>query len=197
MTGPLCPKCRRTVLAPTTDVPVPAELSERPLKCEACQGLWLPHVIVESWRAHPISEQLELEAEPAHPSVPPEADHRTGLCPFGHGILIRARVDGPRTFYVERCSPCRGVWLDRGEWKRLASARFLEHLDDLWDPNWKRQNRVALVERHIDAALTEELGQELFSDLQAVVSELHGHPARAQALAWIVEHLERELTHRR
>lgn len=61
-------------------------------------------------------------------------DARTGLCPLGHGILIRARANTEPTFYLERCPHCHGIWFDNGEWNVLAEGHLLEHLEDLWDP---------------------------------------------------------------
>jgi len=122
------------------------------------------------------------------PSIPPD-DVRTGLCPWGHGILIRARVQVDRVFHLERCSACRGVWLDKGEWQRLAAAEFLDHLDDLWDPDWQKRQREAHSRHEIESALRERLGTDVFEALAKVVDEISKHPARAQVLAWINERM--------
>jgi Zn-finger nucleic acid-binding protein len=160
-------------------------LPERALECPQCRGIWLPRSIIDAWRNHPF---VEVD-DGSMPSIPPD-DLRTGLCPLGHGILIRARVEADRVFHLERCGTCRGIWLDKGEWQRLAAARFLDHLDDLWDPNWQKRQRAQHSRQELDAALRDRLGPDLFNGLSSTIEEVARHPARAQVLAWIIERLK-------
>jgi Zn-finger nucleic acid-binding protein len=160
--------------------------AERALTCPQCRGYFLPHHVVEHWQTQPFVELSEDEPT----SMRPELDKRTGLCPMGHGILVRARVDAEQVFYLERCGFCHGVWLDRGEWPRLAASLYLDHLDDLWDPAWQRQRRNEKLQRELDHALQDHLGEDLYRDLVSVVERLRDHASRAQALAWISEHLD-------
>jgi Zn-finger nucleic acid-binding protein len=148
----------------------------------------MPHNVVERWQTDPFVELNEDEPM----SVRPDTDKRTGLCPMGHGILLRARVDSEQIYYLERCGFCRGVWLDRGEWQRLAAALYLDHLDDLWDPTWQKQRRSESLQIKLDNALSTQLGEPLYEQLRAVVEALRQHPAKAQALAWITTHLDPE-----
>ena len=186
MSSNSCPKCRRITLSMASDAVVLRQGTAAILECRGCSGLWIPHLALE--------QGVELNIAPSSgaptPSIPPEGDQRTGLCPEGHGILIRARAELDRSFHVERCPVCRGVWLDRGEWRRLSAAGLLEHLDDLWDPSWQKRQRDDVNRRHLDESLRDALGEDLYAGLQRVVGELHAHPARSQALAWIVDHLE-------
>ena len=145
----------------------------------------MPHSIIDFWRDQPF---VDIEAGKM-PSIPPD-DHRTGLCPHGHGILIRARVEAGRQFHLERCGICRGVWLDKGEWQHLAANHFLEHLDDLWDPTWRKRQRDEHSRHEMDAALEQRLGQALFMQLVQIMGQLRRHPARAQVLAWIRARLD-------
>lgn len=181
-----CPKCRTIALEPGTAAPDPDPAKGGTLSCPACRGIWVPHSIIERWSRASLVDIGA--AEP--PALIPEGDHRTGLCPEGHGILIRARFDEEPPFHLERCPACRGVWLDAGEWQRLAAHQFLGHLDDLWDPAWQRQQRAEHSRRKLDEALAAVIGAALFADLARVVDQLREHPARAQALAWISTHLE-------
>jgi Zn-finger nucleic acid-binding protein len=183
---PQCPKCRSVHLQRAEGTLAHLDVSERVLACPVCGGYFLPHKLVEHWHSEPFVEPGENSPE----SMRPELDRKTGLCPMGHGILVRARVDGDQVFHLERCGFCRGVWLDRGEWQRLASSRFLQHLDDLWDPTWQRQQRDERLQRTLDRALFDQLGAELYRDLVTVIGRLKEHPSRAQALAWISEHLD-------
>lgn len=181
-----CPKCRTIPLAPVEGQLPHPELPESMKECPSCGGFWLPHVVIEQWSEHP--SLYPPDDEPV--SRLPDADHRTGLCPTGHGILIRARVQENPPFYLERCAHCRGVWLDRGEWHRLVANDLWAHLDDLWDPTWRKRSRVEEGQKQLDRALEEALGPRLFGDLAGLINQLRRHPARAQALAWLTAHLE-------
>lgn len=181
-----CPKCRLVHLDQAKGTLAHIETWEHAMKCPQCQGYFLPHSIVEHWQTEPF---VELNAdEPL--SMRPELDRKTGLCPLGHGILVRARVDADQVFYLERCGFCRGVWLDCGEWQRLAASLYLDHLDDLWDPSWQKQRRSEKLQRGLDRSLADQLGENLYRDLASVVHLLRHHPARAQALAWIAQRLD-------
>jgi Zn-finger nucleic acid-binding protein len=184
---PLCPKCRSVSLEQAGGSLAHIE-GERALRCPQCHGYFLPHRVVEHWETEPFVDLSEDEPV----SMRPELDRRTGLCPMGHGILVRARVDldPDQAFYLERCGLCHGVWLDRGEWQRLAASLYLDHLDDLWDPKWQRQRRSEKLQRGLDRSLADQLGETLYHDLVSVVERLRLHESRAQALAWIREHLD-------
>src|SRR5512133_3248194 len=185
---PKCPKCRVVYLESAPGAFAQLSANEAALMCPTCRGYFLSHQVVEHWEKEPFVELSEDDPLPSNPEV----DRKTGLCPMGHGILVRARVelDGVDGFHLERCGFCRGVWLDCGEWQRLAASRYLEHLDDLWDPNWQKQRRSEKLQRGLDRALSEQLGEALFRDLASVVFRLRSHPSRAQALAWITQHLD-------
>ncbi len=183
---PQCPKCRSVSLEQARGSLAHVGAAERALTCPQCRGYFLPHQVVEHWQTEPFVELSEDEPT----TMRPELDKKTGLCPMGHGILVRARVDAEQVFYLERCGFCRGVWLDRGEWPRLASSLFLDHLDDLWDPAWQRQRRSEKLRHELDQALANQLGEPLYGDLASVVERLRNHPSRTQALAWVTEHLD-------
>jgi len=53
-----------------------------------------------------------------------DTDNRTGPCPSGHGIMIRAKVDIDEPFYLEKCTTCGGIWFDHGEWLRIVENNF-------------------------------------------------------------------------
>ena len=184
--APVCPKCRTPTLEPARGSLAEADKPVGTLVCWGCRGLWVPREVIEFWQHDPFVEFVAGESL----APPPDEDHRTGLCPSGHGIMIRARVEAPTPFYLESCPLCRGVWFDRGEWQLLATRDFLDHLDDLWDPLWKKQQRAEARQKELDQALGRELGSELFAELEHVAGALADHPARAQALAWLVKRLQ-------
>jgi Zn-finger nucleic acid-binding protein len=176
-----CPKCRTQILGEAL-----SSAPDTALSCANCHGLWIPQV--EAERLVSGSELTEAPAD-ASSSEGSDLDQKVGMCPAGHSILTRARVDlgNGDSFHLDRCPQCRGIWFDEGEWGRLASARMLHLLGNLWNPIWQKQvrqseARVAHLER-----LKERLGADLMGRLEHVASALREHPHRAEALAYLEE----------
>jgi Zn-finger nucleic acid-binding protein len=150
--------------------------------CTKCGGLWVrPTALLTLPATLPDAPKADARAP---------SDVRTGPCPEGHGILVRARVgDVGKGFYLERCGTCHGVWFDTGEWERIASTELRAHLDDLWDPQARRAALILRNEARLDTDLRARLGEGLHNELVAVVEALEKHPDRAMALAFIDAHL--------
>ena len=174
----LCPKCRDIELAR-------APKGIRALRCPHCKGTWLPR---DEAKLEVVGALLDGESTIRAEFDP---DQRTGLCPMGHGILIRAKVELEDPFHLERCVECHGIWFDPGEWHILASSHLLEHLDQLWDPAWRhalRRERAAAEERE---ALAVDLGRPTFELLGTLANALRERSPRLKsaALAWLAEEL--------
>lgn len=171
-----CPKCGAVALS--------ALEASRVLACSKCHGFWVPPL---GFTEPGVVERLkEQDVRPTHPL---EQDLRTGVCPEGHGLLRRARVTNEDPYFLERCARCGGVWLDPGEWSRLADANLLSDVTNLWSPAWREhlseeQNRAAL-----QADLRHKLGDETFELLERLVDQLHEPQPRALALAYLQQRL--------
>ena len=104
-----CPKCKTTELH--------KHGFDSPFYCKQCGGMWL--------ESEKLREFMETSSEfHNEESGNSEHDERTGLCPSGHGIMIRARIDADEPFYLEKCSQCGGIWFDRGEWQKIVRGNF-------------------------------------------------------------------------
>jgi Zn-finger nucleic acid-binding protein len=175
--GLTCPKCRTIRLkSPSSGTPV--------LRCYACHGMW---VTLEEAQALATGGTL-LDPVSLLPQKA-SGDAIAGVCPKGHGILIRARVELEESFYLERCGQCQGLWFDAGDWAKLASSHLIHHLKDLWDPDWQRRMREERAEERHRSRLRELLGPELFRRLDAVMKDLERHPRRTDAAAYIMHRL--------
>jgi Zn-finger nucleic acid-binding protein len=118
-----------------------------------------------------------------------DADQLPGFCPRCRGILERARVVDEHPFHLDRCPACRGIWFDSGEWAAVASTEWLHHLDDLWDPVWRKKVRDERADnRHLET-IEHALGAETFAKLKAAVDVLRNHPMRSLGLSYLVEEL--------
>ena len=87
--------------------------------------------------------------------------------------------------HLERCGSCRGVWFDAGEWGALANHHLLEHLDEFWSSEWRKQERVADDRSAFENRMKRAFGPELYYQLRSVAAVLRNHPRRSQALAFI------------
>ncbi len=171
-----CPKCRTETLHPTA-APIGVSTVHR---CTACEGLWFA---LDEWDA------MAPEAG-AEESRDFEGDARPGLCPGGHGMLIRASVDSAG-FYLDRCGKCGGTWFDKGEWEKLSADGLLGLLEDLWTPSAQRTQRQAAILQAEREDLEKQLGADLLAQVDALIEALQGHPQSALAIA----HLRNQLLH--
>ncbi len=167
-----CPKCAVSMMVVAG--------AEDAFGCATCGGAW-----VRPAARLALPETLSTPATTRAP-----ADLRTGLCPDGHGILLRARVgEVSEGFHLERCGTCHGVWFDSGEWERIASTELRAHLDELWDPVARRAALLTRNEARLDTDLRARLGEGLHDQLVAVAEALEKHPDRAMALAFLDKRL--------
>jgi Zn-finger nucleic acid-binding protein len=126
--------------------------------------------------------------EPAEAASHPR-DGAGGRCPVDGTIMTRTQVDrnDASPFHLERCSSCRGVWFDAGEWKALAEIHLLERLDELWSQEFRTHQRREGIQREAEQRLERTFGPELYAELRTVAGRLRGHERRSQALAFLRE----------
>jgi Zn-finger nucleic acid-binding protein len=175
-----CPKCKTPTLAPLAEDRADMPDVVPPSRCTHCQGVWLPHEAIEQ---HLVPASVDTER------AAPLADGLAGFCPRCKGVLVRARVEGRQPFHLDRCPACAGVWFDAGEWAAVASSEWLTHLDDLWDPVWRRRVRERRAHaRHLEE-IERALGRETLERLRAAVAALRDHPMRSLGLSYLIEEL--------
>lgn len=131
----------------------------------------------------------EIEESEA-PAAGESMDAEGGRCPVDRTIMSRARVelggDEPHV-HLERCSSCKGVWFDAGEWSSLAERQLLEHLDEFWTAEWRARQRRGRDQENYEKRVREAFGPELYAALQELAGKLKGHERRSQALAFLRE----------
>jgi Zn-finger nucleic acid-binding protein len=164
-----CAKC------PGTLIPAASSPSDSlgALQCSACGGLWLPDPRLVS-----LADATGLDSAPV---ADDGSDRRAGVCPRGHGLLARARVEG-ESFHLDRCPHCGGVWLDAGEWRALSSGFALANLERLWDPSWRRARSEEQAEKRRLEELREQLGAERAESLFSLLGQLEALSPRARSM---------------
>lgn len=165
-----CPKCTHALTS----------IGRGASRCPNCAGMFVAR------GATPSLATEELPKEGGH-------DAQGGRCPADRTIMTRTEVHlgGERgSVHLERCSSCRGVWFDAGEWTTLAERQLLDHLDELWTVEWRAQQRRQKNEEAYERRLADTFGPELLGQLRAVAERLRGHERRSQALAFLREESE-------
>jgi Zn-finger nucleic acid-binding protein len=153
-----------------------------------CGGVWIYLQQLPAVSEAGLAEPSAVGGQEAE-----DQDVKAGLCPEGHGILIRARVEVDQPFYLDRCFKCGGVWFDSGEWQRLATHHLISALPEIWTQEWQdRQRAEKEHESYIDWARS-VFGDDLASKLCEVATALANHPRLDEALAFVRnESLRRE-----
>ena len=177
-----CPKCKTDTLAPIAAGRAAEPDVVPPSRCSHCKGVWMPHEAIEQ---HLVPAAADAD------QAAPVSDAMAGFCPRCRGLMVRARVDRDPPFHLDKCGACGGVWFDAGEWAAMASSDWLDHLDDLWDPVWKRRVREQRAqERHIHE-LEQALGADTLKSLRAAIDALRNHPMRSLGLSYLIEELRK------
>ena len=171
-----CPKCTTTELKQTG--------YNSPYFCKACGGMWL----LPGSRAE-VADMTVTEADGE--SAPEGQDSKTGLCPSGHGIMIRAKIELDEPFFLEKCTACGGIWFDKGEWQRIAETNLADNLSVLWSSSWQRKQSREKNRESFLAMNQNLLGESVFDAIMELAERLKDHPDQDRALAL----LRQELTH--
>jgi Zn-finger nucleic acid-binding protein len=168
-----CPKCHTSELRKRS--------YNSPLVCSKCGGMWL----MEGGGAR-------LGAIEVEEVIDPDTDHhdkKTGLCPSGHGIMIRAKVDIDEPFYLEKCTACGGIWFDRGEWVKIAELNLAVDLQHIWTKSWQRRQSKQKGREQFLNLNQKLLGEKIFAAVMDLAKELKAHPEKHRALALLQQEI--------
>ena len=169
-----CPKCKTVELKQSNQ--------NSPGICSACNGMWLMNLEIHKW-SEARAEQSESDSNAI------DYDQKTGMCPSGHGIMIRAKVDLDEPFYLEKCTTCGGVWFDQGEWTRIAENNMAENLNNLWSQSWQRKQRQEKNRENFLQLNQKLLGDDVFNLLIDLSRALKDHPEKDRAIALLQQEI--------
>lgn len=163
-----CPKCKTVGLK---------KLSyNSPYLCSECGGMW-----------HESSENstfpdITIEHDDANSNANVH-DKKTGVCPSGHGVMIRAKVDIDEPFYLEKCTACGGIWFDKGEWLRIAENNLAGNLSNIWSKSWQRKQSKEKNRENFLTMNQKLFGDKIFNSIMELSKELKDHPEKDRAIA--------------
>ncbi len=168
-----CPKCKTIELKKSG--------YNSPYFCDKCKGMWLSNI--------ENSNLPDITIENIADDSVTDNDNKTGLCPSGHGVMIRAKVDIDEPFYLERCTACGGIWFDNGEWLRIAENNLSDNLSIIWSKSWQRnqsktKNRNSFLETN-----QKLLGEQIFNEVMELSEKLKSHPEKDRAIALLQQEI--------
>lgn len=83
--------------------------------CPMCSGCWLDHKELAQFTRSRGRGALQVNVQDAR-----ETEYR---CPRCGEILQEGHHEFLADLFIDQCPKCRGIWLDRGELRRLLSMR--------------------------------------------------------------------------
>jgi len=141
-------------------------------------------------------QNLQSISEPEIETLPEndrlfDHDSMTGLCPAGHGIMIRAKVDIDEPFYLDKCTSCGGIWFDRGEWLRIVENNLAENLCNIWSKAWQRKHSKEKNRAFFLNMNHKLLGDNIFNMIIQLSNMLKKHPEKNRAIALLQHEITR------
>ncbi len=169
-----CPKCK--------NIDLRKRGYDSPSNCHICGGMWIDHdklpEFMGSMRSS-VGEQTDANLN----------DDKTGMCPLGHGVMIRTKIDIDEPFYLEKCGACGGVWFDNGEWKRVINLNLAENINELWCKSWQIKQRKEQSRKKFLELNRSFLGDQLFEELIKISEILKEHPEKGRAMALLQQEI--------
>lgn len=102
--------------------------------CRGCGGEWLDHTELKK-----IVDQRDVYFDPQQRAevaktiklkqMTTDDVDRKLTCPKCHGVTKAINYSGDSGIIIDRCSGCKGIWLDPGELEKIQM--FVEGLDDI------------------------------------------------------------------
>lgn len=99
--------------------------------------------------------------------------------------MARYPVSQSRTFVLDRCGGCAGVWFDKSEFETLTSLNLTNQIHFIFSASWQAE---VMRRKHADAAddlLKHKVGDEDFARIGEVRAWLAGHKHRTELLAYL------------
>jgi Zn-finger nucleic acid-binding protein len=178
-----CPKCKTIELRGGGPYASPGN---RAGSCPTCGGIWIQSNNFSAIADH-FGESPKDSPESEENNDP---DSRTGLCPDGHGIMIRAKVPLEPPFYLEKCGACGGIWFDRGELSRVLESDLISNLSVIWTMAWQRRQHQQEGLEQYRRIQKEKLGEEIYEQIVRLAEILKDHPHKIRGISLLHHELE-------
>ena len=165
----------------------PIELEEnlKAVSCEACGGHWISHANYTAWLEKHGAILPEKELHDIEFDL--EDVQAAKICPDCEKILIKYKVGHGLDFFVDRCSGCGSIWLDKGEWEALQAKNLHDEIHKVFSSSWQSKLRDSSMREKIEKAYANRFGPETYGRLSEFRAWLQEHPQKKAVLAFLAD----------
>ena len=149
--------------------------------CNACQGFAIDISTYLDWR----KDQPAVQASPQAPEGVHYAhrNQRHALhCPACKRLMLKYRVHAGESPTIDTCLRCDALWLDGGEWAYLERIGLHTNLTAISTSAWQSRRTQLNVSLRRNAEDREQLGDEVYTQAQQVLTWLQAQPERKHIL---------------
>ena len=150
--------------------------------CGKCGGCWIRRDEYTRWLVT-HGPTLPQRTEVKTPfDVSGVQDAR--ICPDCGVIMIRYQVGHGLNFFIDRCSSCQGIWLDRNEWDALKAENLHDEIDRVFSSEWQHGEHREKMRQKILEAHKQRLGED-YEKVEEFRKWLQAQPHADRILAYI------------
>lgn len=109
-------------------------------QCNDCAGHWISSEHYWKWLDHRKQPENTCSSISLNfgKSLLPVTDNKTAnFCADCARLMTKARVGHSLDFYLDRCSHCHGVWLDKNEWENLQRLDLHHQIHYMFSSAWQ------------------------------------------------------------
>ncbi len=153
--------------------------------CPECGGHWISHANYAAWLERHGETLPEKEFSEITFDVDDVAEAK--ICPDCGKILLKYKVGHGLDFFVDHCSGCGGIWLDRNEWAALQEKNLHDELHKVFSTSWQSQVRGEQMQSRLDQAYANRFGSDDYERAKEVRQWLQDHPQKQALTAFILD----------
>ncbi len=186
-----CPVCRTITLE--------SDFNDNKLinhSCPQCKGSWIKYEDYEEWKrknsidpkanGHAINSNSTNDGE-SNEYMPEYDSKRACLCPDCGRILIKYLVTKDIPFYVDHCSSCNGVWLDKNEWDVLAKNHIHTKMNHFFTRPWQNRLREEMTKVRLEVHYANKFGTENYNKLKEIREWLKSSDLSSEMIAYLID----------
>ncbi|MDA3873807.1 MAG: zf-TFIIB domain-containing protein [Kiritimatiellae bacterium] len=151
--------------------------------CTECGGQWISNKNYRRW----LSERSETLPEKPFVEIKFDAldTHSAKVCPECGKILLKYKVGHGLDFYVDHCSTCGGIWLDKNEWKALEAKHLHDEIHRIFSTSWQNEVRREHMAEKLDEVYRNRFGPEIYDRAKEIRDWLQTQPQQDALLAFL------------
>ncbi len=151
--------------------------------CPSCGGIWISANEYMRWHE---AQHAPLPERPADLSNIATLDSpNVKLCPADGHFLRRYQVLANEDFFLDRCTYCRGIWFDKGEWDYLVARNLHDKVDQFFTHPYRTQAQQAQTRTALEQVYLDQFGEEDYRRIKEIRDWLKDHPNRKTLLAYL------------